>query len=407
MASSQQEHVLSGYKILDFTQHIAGPTATRLLVEMGAEVIKVELAPDGEPSRRAPYIKGRSGTFIQQNRGKKSLCVDGKSPEGLALLKRLVPHVDVLIENFAPGAIARLGLDYETVKALNPRIVMCSISALGQKGELASKPGYDFIGAAYAGFLDMNGDPNGPPSFPGMAIGDASTGVHAVAAIACALLYRERTGKGQYLDISLVDAYFHYHETSVQAYSLSGGAYQPRRVGSHYPLYAPVGMFKGKSHYLVIMAPTDHQFAAVCRAMGKPELANDPRFVTNAQRSENRAALINIIEEWLASTPSDDEAIRLLEEQRVPVAPVLSVVEAMNHPHLRERQTIRTVTDRVAGQLQLPGFPLRFSEFPQMLELEAAFLGEHNQEILQSYLGYSEEQVRELEGRGVLRHKDA
>jgi crotonobetainyl-CoA:carnitine CoA-transferase CaiB-like acyl-CoA transferase len=239
-----------------------------------------------------------------------------------------------------------------------------------------------------------------------MAIGDASTGVHAVAAIACALLYRERTGKGQYLDVSLVDTYFHYHETSVQAHSLSGGAYQPRRVGSHYPLYAPVGMFKGKSHYLVIMAPTDHQFAAVCRAMGKPELVHDPRFTTNAQRSENRAALIATIEEWIASTASDEEAMRLLEEQRVPVAPVLSVVEAMNHPHLKQRGTIRTVTDRVAGELQIPGFPLRFSEFPQTLDLEASFLGEHNQEILQEYLGYSEAQVKELESKGVLQHED-
>lgn len=406
MAQNQPEHVLSGYTVLDFTQHIAGPTATRLLVEMGAEVIKVELAPDGEPSRRAPYIKGRSGTFIQQNRGKKSLCVDMRKPEGLAVLKSLLPKMDVLIENFAPGAIARLGLDYDTVKAMNPKLVMCSISAFGQQGPLKSKPGYDFIGAAYAGFLDMNGDPNGAPCFPGMAIGDASTGAHAVAAIACALLYRERTGKGQYLDISLVDTYFHYHETSVQAYSLSGGAYQPRRVGSHYPLYAPVGMFKGKSHYLVIMAPTDHQFAAVCRAMGRPELVDDPRFTTNAQRSENRAALIEIIEGWLASVPSDEEAIRVLEEQRVPVAPVLSVVEAMNHPHLRERQTVRTVTDRVAGELQLPGFPLRFSEFPGTLELEAPFLGEHNREVLHTHLGYSEQQVGELEAQGVLRHEN-
>jgi crotonobetainyl-CoA:carnitine CoA-transferase CaiB-like acyl-CoA transferase len=292
------------------------------------------------------------------------------------------------------------------VKAINPKLVMCSISAFGQQGPLKSKPGYDFIGAAYAGFLDMNGDPNGSPCFPGMAIGDASTGVHAVAAIACALLYRERTGKGQYLEVSLVDTYFHYHETSVQAYSLSGGAYQPRRVGSHYPLYAPVGMFKGKSHYLVIMAPTDHQFAAVCRAMGKPELIHDPRFTTNAQRSENRAALIAIIEEWIASTASDEEAMRLLEEQRVPVAPVLSVVEAMNHPHLKQRGTIRTVTDRVAGELQIPGFPLRFSEFPQTLDLEASFLGEHKQEIMQQYLGYSEAQIRELESQGVLQHED-
>jgi len=215
MTASHQEHVLSGYKVLDFTQHIAGPAATRLLVEMGAEVIKVELAPGGEPSRHAPYIKGRSGYFIQQNRGKKSLCVDVKKPEGLAILKGLLPKMDVLVENFAPGAIARLGLGYETVKSINPKLVMCSISAFGQQGPLAAKPGYDFIGAAYAGILDMNGDPNGSPCFPGMAIGDMSTGVHAVAAIACALLYRERTGKGQHLDISLVDSYFHYHETSV------------------------------------------------------------------------------------------------------------------------------------------------------------------------------------------------
>jgi crotonobetainyl-CoA:carnitine CoA-transferase CaiB-like acyl-CoA transferase len=232
MTANQQAHVLSGYKVLDFTQHIAGPAATRLLVEMGAEVIKVELAPDGEPSRRAPYIRGRSGYFIQQNRGKKSLCVDVKKPEGFAILKGLLPRIDVLVENFAPGAIARMGLDYETVKAINPKIVMCSISALGQKGPLAAKPGYDFIGAAYAGILDMNGDPNGSPCFPGMAIGDTSTGVHAVAAIACALLYRERTGKGQYLDISLVDAYFHYHETSVHAYSIcvNGRPSGPSRI---------------------------------------------------------------------------------------------------------------------------------------------------------------------------------
>ncbi len=408
MTTNQQEHILSGYKALDFTQHIAGPTATRLLVEMGAEVIKVELAPGGEPTRYAPYLKeGRSGLFIQQNRGKKSLCLDYKKPEGLTILKGLLPQMDVLIENFAPGVIARMGLDYETVKAINPKIVMCSISAFGQQGPLAFKPGFDFIGAAYAGILDMNGEPNGPPCFPGMAIGDASTGMHAVAAIACALLYRERTGKGQRLDISLLDSYFHYHETSVHAYSMSGGKHKPRRIGAHHPLYAPLGMFKGKSHYLVIMAPLDRQWPAVCRAIGKPELVDDPRFATNAKRAENRAVLINLVEEWLASTPSDEEAIRLLEEQRVPVAPVLSVVEAMHHPHLRERRTVRTVTDRIAGELQIPGVPLRFSEFPQLLELEAPFLGEHNREILQNYLGYSEEQVKELEARKVLRQKDA
>lgn len=408
MSTNQQAHILSGYKVLDFTQYIAGPTATRLLAEMGADVIKVELPPGGDFVRYVPYIKeGRSGTFIQQNRGKKSLCLDAKKPEGLAILKSLLPQMDVVIENFAPGVIARMGLDYETVKAINPKIVMCSISALGQKGPLASKPGYDFIGAAYAGFLDMNGDPNGPPSLPGMAIGDTSTGVHAVAAIACALLYRERTGKGQYLDISLLDSYFHYHETGVNAHSLSGGAYHPRRIGAHHPLYAPLGIFKGKSHYIVIMAGPDHQWVSVCRAMGQPDLATDPRFTTLALRAANQDVLNAMIEEWIASLSSDDEAIRLLEEQHVAVAPILSVAEVMKHPHMQERQTVRTIKDRVAGEFQVPGFPLRFSEFPQLLELESPFLGEHNQEILQNYLGYSEEQVREMEARKVLRQKNS
>ncbi len=234
MATGTPVHMLDGYKVLDFTRAVAGPTASLMLAEMGAEVIKVEPAPDGDPTRGVPVMKdGRSGYFVQHNRGKKSICVDVRQPEGLAMIKDLLPQIDVLVENFSPGVMARLGLDYETVKAINPAIIMCSISAFGQSGPLSREPGYDTLGAAYAGIASMGGEADGPPYVPQAAIGDVSTGAHGALAICAALLYRGRTGRGQHLDISLLDTYFHYHEASVQMYSLSGGEINPFRAGSH------------------------------------------------------------------------------------------------------------------------------------------------------------------------------
>lgn len=402
MAGTEPQHLLSGYKVLDFTQVLAGPTVTRLMAEMGAEIIKVEMAPSGEISRALPFLKnGRSGYFIQQNRGKKSLCVDVRHPKGQEIIRSLIKQVDVVVENFSPGTIGRLGFGYDVVKQLNPRVIMCSISALGQTGPLASVPGYDYIGQAYAGVTDMIGDPNGAPSFPMLGLGDVSTGVHAYAAIASALLYRERTGKGQYLDITLLDSYFHCHELNVQLYSGTEGAVQPKRSGSHHYAISPAGLFKGKETYLFILC-LEHQWQVLCRAMGKPELIDDPRFHTNVKRVENRTEMIRIIEEWIVAQKSDDEAVRILQEGHVPTAPVLSIAEAVNHPHLRERRTVRRITDRVLGELDIPGMPLRFSEFPEELPLQAPFLGEHNEEILRNYLAYTSDQIRQLESEGVL-----
>jgi len=400
---TQTPHLLSGYKVLDFTQVLAGPTTTRLMAEMGAEIIKVELTPNGEISRNLPFIKnGRSGYFIQQNRGKKSLCIDARHPKGQEILKALIKQVDVVVENFSPGTIARLGFGYEIVKELNPRVVMCSISALGQTGPLANVPGYDYIGQAYAGVTYMIGDPNGAPSFPMLGLGDVSTGVHAYAAIASALLYRERTGQGQYLDITLLDSYFHCHELNVQLYSGTDGAVQPKRSGSHHYAVSPAGLFKGKNQYLFILC-LDHQWVSLCRAVGKPELSEDPRFTNNAKRVEHQQAVIQAIESWLQAQSSDDEALRILHEGHVPAAPVLSIVEAVNHPHLKERRTVRRVKDNTFGDIDIPGMPLRFSQFPEELPLQAASLGEHNEEILRTYLSYTPEQVRQLESEGVLK----
>jgi len=400
---SETAHLLSGYKVLDFTQVLAGPTATRMMAEMGAEIIKVELMPNGEISRNLPFIKnGRSAYFIQQNRGKKSLCIDARHPKGQEIVKALVKQVDVVVENFSPGTIARLGFGYDVVKQLNPRVVMCSISALGQTGPLANVPGYDYIGQAYAGVTHMIGDPNGAPSFPMLGLGDVSTGVHAYAAIATALLYRERTGKGQHLDITLLDSYFHCHELNIQLYSGSNGAVEPKRSGSHHYAVSPAGLFKGKKGYVFILC-LDHQWQVLCRAIGRPELIDDPRFANNAKRVEHQAEVIQLLEGWIQAQANDDEALRLLHAGHVPAAPVLSIPEAINHPHLRARRTVRRISDPVFGEVDIPGMPLRFSEFPEELPLQAASLGEHNEEILKKYLSYLPEQVKQLESEGVLK----
>jgi crotonobetainyl-CoA:carnitine CoA-transferase CaiB-like acyl-CoA transferase len=399
-------HILDGYKVLDFTQYIAGPTATRMMAAMGAEVVKVELAPTGDRSHELPYMKdGRSGYYVQQNIGKKSICADIKNPATIALLKELITKVDVLVENFAPGVIARMGLDYETVKAFNPKIVMCSISTFGQSGPLSHLPGYDFIAQAYSGITSMIGEPDGQPYFPIAALGDVSTGMNAALAIVSALLHRERTGVGQLLDIALLDAYFYCHHTAVQMYSLSGGRIRLTRGGKHLPYGAPCSIYRGHDHYIIIIGGVEHQWRQLCDAMSRPDLKEDARFRTNAERVAHTEELYEIIQAWVTSYPSDDAIMERLGEYRVPAAPVLSAAEAINHPHLQQRGTVTRMHDQLLGEIDLPGFPLKFSAFPRDLKLEAPTLGEHNADILKRYLDYSEERVAELERAGVLQRK--
>ncbi len=397
------EHILSGYKVLDFTHFLAGPTTTRIMAEMGAEVIKVELFPAGDSVRQIAFLKnGRSGYYVQQNRGKKSLCIDVKKPQGLKVIKELLREVDVVTENFSVGAMARMGLGWEEIHKINPRIVMSSITAFGQTGPLSHLSGFDAIGQAYAGVTDMIGDPNGPPSFPMLGIGDVMTGVHALAAIGFALLHREKTGKGQYLDTTLLDSYFHCHEINVQIASCTKGAMVPTRNGSHHFALSPAGIFKGKKRYMFI-AGLLHFWEGVAKAIDREDLITDPLYKTNELRVANNDALVEIIENWIQNQESDEVALKILEDAHVPVAPILSVQEAMDHPHLIERRTVRTINDPVMGAFQIPGMPLRFSDFPDELPLEAVALGESNREILSSYLGYSGADIDRLYEAGVIK----
>jgi CoA:oxalate CoA-transferase len=246
--ADKPQHLLDGYKVLDFIHFVAGPTTTRLMAGMGAEIIKVELAPHGDRSREFDYVRDqRSAFFIQQNRGKKSICVDLRRREGVDLIKQLVPKVDVVVENFAPGVISKMGLGYEVLKAINLKIIMCSISALGQTGPLADDAGFDFIGQAYAGITSLIGEEHGPPYMPMVAIGDVSAGAHAMGAIACALLHRERTGQGQYIDVSLLDTYFHCQTIGVQLCSASQGAREMKASDFITPSPAPLASSRVRS----------------------------------------------------------------------------------------------------------------------------------------------------------------
>jgi len=396
------KHILNGFRVLDMTHVLAGPTATRLMVEMGAEVIKIELPPIGDVGRSLPAMKnGRSAYYVQQNRGKKSVCLDAKREDGKTVLRDLIKKSDVFVENFSPGAIGRLGFPWETVHELNPQIVMCSLSALGQTGTLSALPGYDYIAQAYTGIMGVTGDPDGAPAFPVAGIGDVAAGTHAAAAIGYALLHRERGGQGQYIDISLADAYMGAHELNLQIYSVSNGEIEPTRSGKHHYAVCPLGLFRGKEHWLCIIA-LQPQWPNICRAIGRPELIDDPRYDINEKRVAASTEVIEIVQSWLDEMPSDEVSLGRLEAERVPCAPVLRISEVVMHPHMLERGIVRTVSDPKIGDIVIPGMPLRFSDFEHNAPLESAYLGEHNTQVLDNVLGYSTEQIDELSERGVL-----
>jgi crotonobetainyl-CoA:carnitine CoA-transferase CaiB-like acyl-CoA transferase len=398
--------IFDGLRVLDLSNVLSGPTLTRLLTEMGAEVIKVELHPAGDIGRYLPWLRnGRSGYHVQQNRGKKSLFVDGKHPLGRELLLDLVEQVDVLVENFAPGAVGRLGLGWEVVSARNPRLVMCSISAFGQTGPLAGLPGYDPIAQAYTGTMHMVGERDGSPAMMAFSPGDVLTGVHGLAGVCAALYHRERTGQGQKVEVSLVDSYVTCHEINFQVTSASGGEFQPRRNGSVHPLIGGCGAFPVPDGHVAMAVLNDHQWAGLCAAMGDPELVHDPRFFSTEGRTANADEFNQLIRDWLMTQSGRDEVVEKLGAQRVPVAPVLSVEEALANPHLRANRTLRTVHDERLGPVDVPGMPIRFSGFPDELDLQASSLGAHNEEVVRGLLGKDAETYDRLVASGVLRQE--
>src|SRR6266849_2416248 len=371
----QQALMLKGYHVLDFTHYGAGPTCTRILAELGADVIKVERSLEGDHVREL---------------GAKEL------------LLKMIRKIDVVVENFAPGVIAQMGFGYEALREINPKLVMCSVSATEQTGPLSNRPGYDFIGASYAGVTDLLGEPDRPPIVPAMAIGDVSTGVNAAMAVGFALLNAARTGKGQCIDASLLDTYFHMHELCVPVMSLRKGQFTQKRTGSQHQTGSPAGVYKCNNDGYIMLLVQQHEFPRLARAMGMPELVTDERFKTNNRRVRNNDALKELIENGLATFPDRDSAVAALDKERVPCGPVLSLEEAMEHPHLRERKTIRRVKDPRLGEFDMPSMPVRFSDWQYETDLKASLLGEDNEAVLHEMLGLSDNEIAELYSKRVL-----
>ena len=400
--------MLTGFRVLDITQFVAGPTCTRILAELGADVIKVELAPFGDRSRvqgikpRDHKGSSQSTYFFQHNHSKRSLALQWKHPRATQILKAMVAKADVLVENFAPGVMARAGLGYEELRKLNPRLVMCSISVAGQSGPLSAQPGYDYIAAAYAGVTDQIGEADGAPAQLTIAIGDVSTGVAAAMAIGFALLHRERTGEGQYIDSAILDTYFHMHEVNVPRVALRGDKFTPRRTGSQHPDGGPTGLFRCSDGTYISITALAHQWGQIAAALGKPELVDDPRFKDARARRDNNDAIKVLIEEWLAGFPDRAAGLRVLEQHRVPCAPVLTLNEAVAHPHLRQRGTVRRVEDALLGAFDIPGLPVRFSRWSDRGGPRADLLGEHNEEILKEFVGLSDAEIAALYEQEVL-----
>ena len=398
----EKSRILEGIQVIDMTQYLAGPTVTRMMAEMGADIIKIEQAPSGDPSRNYAIIndKGRSGYFVQQNRGKKSLCINFDDPRGKDILLKLIGTADVFVENYGPGVLERRNLNWDSLKDLNPQLVMASISGFGRESAMSDRPAFDMIAQAFSGTMYMTGDSEGPPMPVGQSIADVMTGVHAVAAIGYALFHRERTGKGQFLDIAMVDSLFHSQELAVQGPSLTGMKWKPRRSGHLSRINSPLGAFKGPQEWIVIQC-MEAQWPRFVEAIGQPELLHDERFANLKGRMKNRDELNDIIQKWMQTFNNDQDILDVLAEARVPSGPVLAPYDAIGHPYFESRGAVRQINDPLLGDMHIPGDPLRFSDFPEPLELVAPTLGEHNQHILEA-LGLPDEEIAHLKNDEVI-----
>jgi CoA:oxalate CoA-transferase len=395
------KRMLSGYRVLDLGQYLAGAGVSRMLAELGPDIVKVEIGPSGDPSRVLPWVvEGRSTVFIQNNRGKRSVCIDWDTQEGRDLIAELAAQCDVVVENFGPGVLERRQLHYEALRQRKPDIIMVSVSAYGQQSPWSNRPGFDGVIQATSGLMHMTGEPDGPPTSVAFAIADNSTAVHGFAAVGFALLHRERTGEGQHVDLAMADVMFHMQDQLGQ-HVASGGAFRPHRVGRHHPLYCPVGTYRLPEGYGFVLV-LERQWPNLLKAIDRPELAADPRFTTNADRAANQAELIPIVQEWLLSFPDNESLIAHCQRHRVPLGPVMEPADAIGHPHYEARNMVRRVQDPVAGEVVIPGYPWKFSAQPELAELHAPRLGEHNREVLRDLLGYGDADIDGLEARGVL-----
>lgn len=399
---------LAGIRILDLTQIYAGPYCSMLFADMGAEVIKIEpprgeLIRDNPPMVKegegGPHDRSRSGYFLTLNRNKYGITLNLKHPKALSIFKELVKIGDIVLENYAPGVMKRLGIDYPVLKEINPRIIMCSISGFGQWGLYSERMSFDVIAQAMSGMMSVTGHPDSPPTKVGTSLGDVSASVHAAFAIMAALWYRQKTGVGQYIDVSMQECMVAILEGGIPRWTVGKELLTP--IGSMNPHECPMAAFRCKDGYIIIATVGDEHWQRFCRAINRPDWAADPRYRTKRQRWEKKYILQEEIEKW-TSQHTVKEVGEIMDRERVANSPIMNIQQVVDDPHLNERGYFMEIEHPIIGKAKIPGIPFQLSETPGKIERPSPLVGEHNELILGKYLGISKEDVGELKREGVI-----
>ena len=386
--------------VVDLSRILSGPFCTMMLGDMGATVVKVEAPPRGDDTRLwgPPFINGISTYFLSINRNKRSIGLNLKAPHGQDVLWKLVERADVLVENFRPGVLDKLGFGYDAVSARNPRIIYASISGYGQTGPYRNRPGYDVVAQGESGIVDLTGEPDRQPVKVGASIADIVAGLYAYQGILLAMLARHRSGKGQRVDVALLDGMISTLTYQAESYFATGKS--PKRLGTRHPSIVPYETFETKDGFVNIGAANEKQWQNLCRALGFPDLAFDPRFDTMAGRLSNYAELRAILDAELRKL-TRAEASELLAKYELPVGPINTVAEVLEDPHVHAREMVKELTHPEYGPLRYLGIPVKLSDTPGKLQGPPPRFGEHNRSVLKE-LGYDEHAIDQLGTSNVI-----
>jgi formyl-CoA transferase/CoA:oxalate CoA-transferase len=386
--------------VLDLSRILSGPFCTMMLGDMGATVVKVEPPPRGDDTRLwgPPFINGISTYFLSINRNKRSIGLNLKSPRGQEVLWKLVDRADVLVENFRPGVLDKLGFGFDAVSARNPRLIYASISGYGQTGPYRNRPGYDVVAQGESGIVDLTGEPDRQPVKVGASIADIVAGLYAYQGILLAMLARHRTGKGQHVDIALLDGMISTLTYQAESYFATGKS--PKRLGTRHPSIVPYETFETRDGFVNIGAANEKQWQNLCRALDVADLAFDPRFNTMAGRISNYGELRAILDGRLR-TLTRAEAFELLAKYELPVGPINTVAEVLEDPHIHAREMVKELTHPEYGPLRYVGIPVKLSDTPGELQGPPPRFGEHNRNVL-AELGYDEHGIDQLAMSNVI-----
>lgn len=390
---------LEGVRIIDLTHAYNGPFCTMHLADHGAEVLKIEKPGVGDMTREWPPIRnGESGYYAAINRNKKSICLDITKDGGKAVFKSLVKTADVVVDNFRPGTLDRLGLGYDVLKEINPRIILAESSGFGQYGPLKDRAAYDVVAQAMGGFCEMTGSPEGPPMKSGPAIADNYTGTYLALGICMALFRREKTGTGQRVDVAMLDTIFSILENALPILAVRGESLS--RVGYVDPATSPYDLFPCKDGHVVIAAANNNTFNRLCEAMNRPELPGNGMFSNNDLRCTHRAEITAIIREWTTAR-NKQEIEDCLNEKGVPVSSIYSIEQIAQHPQIQAREMFVEVDHPTLGPFKLQGVPIKMYGTPGGVRTPSPLLGEHTEEVLSS-IGIGQAEMKDLKTKGIV-----